>query len=187
MRKSERLRVESLLRERGEELLEAHGYELVDVSYAGRGRRGELTFLIDKPEGVTADDCQDMSRQLSVLLDALDPLPGSYHLIVSSPGIERPLTKPEHYERFAGRLADVTITDTEGKRRTLRGRLGGLREQYVILERDGEAQEIALEAIAQARLAFDWEQEAAAARERGGQQDAGHSEEAGREAGSADQ
>jgi len=160
--------VEALLRERGESLLAAHGYELVDVSYGGRGRRGEITFLIDKPEGVTADDCQDMARHLSLLLDALDPVAGSYHLIVSSPGIERPLTRPEHYERFAGTLADVAITDPDGKRRTVRGRLRGLRQQHVLLEHSGQVEQIGLDAIAEARLAFDWEQEQAAARKHHG-------------------
>lgn len=171
MRRGHRSQVEALLRQRGEELLATHGYELVDVSYAGRGRRGELTFLIDKPGGVTADDCQDMSRHLSVLLDSLAPVPGRYNLIVSSPGIERPLTRPDHYERFAGKLADVTVLGPDGKRRTLQGRLRGLREQqYVLLEREGEVQEISLEAIAQARLAFDWEEELAAVRKRRGKQ-----------------
>jgi ribosome maturation factor RimP len=68
-----------------------YGYELVNITYGGPKRNPVLTIVIDKEGGVTADDCAQMSKRLGLLLDVLDPIPTSYQLAVSSPGIERPL------------------------------------------------------------------------------------------------
>ena len=144
-----------------EELLEKHGYELVDVKYSAGRRRASLTVFIDRPDGVTTQDCEAMSKQIGLVLDALDPIQPRYDLIVSSPGIERPLTKPEHYERFKGRLAAVRVAEPDGRRRTLQGRLAGCQEDDILLEVDGEAVTVPIACVEQAHLVFDWDEERA--------------------------
>jgi ribosome maturation factor RimP len=116
-----------------------------------------LTIVIDKPGGVTADDCAQMSKRLNLLLDVLDPIPGSYQLAVSSPGVERPLTKSSDFERFAGRQAAVRFVGESGRPRTVTGELRGLREGHVLLQVDGGELSIPEAEIESAHLTFSWE------------------------------
>ncbi|MBW1671652.1 MAG: ribosome maturation factor RimP, partial [Deltaproteobacteria bacterium] len=78
------------------------GMELIDVEYGREPSGVILRLTIDKPGGVTIDDCSDISRLAGDLLDAKDSVPGSYNMEVSSPGINRPLKKKDDFERFAG-------------------------------------------------------------------------------------
>jgi ribosome maturation factor RimP len=101
-----------------EPLLESLGFELVDCEYAGAGGRGVLRFYIDKPGGVSVDDCATVSRQVSALLDVEDVVPSRYYLEVSSPGLERPVRKPRDFERFIGRRLRIrTRRPVDGRRR----------------------------------------------------------------------
>ena len=88
--------------------LAAMGYEIVRVHISG-GHRPILQIMIERIDGreITVDDCADSSRAISALLDVEDPLPTAYELEVSSPGIDRPLTRPKDFERFAGHLAKI--------------------------------------------------------------------------------
>ncbi len=90
------------VREIAERVATSEGLELVEVEFHGRGSNAVLRVYIDKPGGVTIDDCQNVSRQMSVILDVEDPIPASYTLEVSSPGLDRKLSKPSDFERFAG-------------------------------------------------------------------------------------
>src|SRR3954462_1754244 len=102
----------------------AVGCELVHAELKG----GVLRLFVDKPEGVTLADCEQVSRQTSALHDVLDFGSGRYVLEVSSPGLDRQLYRPRDYERFAGRLARVTFEDpATGKKKTEVARLRGLR------------------------------------------------------------
>lgn len=154
-------RIEASIARSIEELLGQYGYELADLKYAPGRRRTSLTVYIDKPDGVTTQDCAAMSKQISLLLDALDLIPSRYDLIVSSPGIERALTKPEHYERFRGRLAAVRVAEADGTRRTLQGRLAGRHGDEILLEADGEVVHLRMACVEQAHLVFDWDEERA--------------------------
>ncbi|WP_027718248.1 ribosome maturation factor RimP [Desulfovirgula thermocuniculi] len=133
------------------------GMELVDVEYVKEGGRWYLRVFIDKPGGVTLDDCQAVSERLDPLLDETDPIPHSYHLEVSSPGVERPLKKPSDYERFAGRRVQLTtFTSLDGQKR-FTGHLVGLVDQEVVLVTDdGRERRIPLAQVAQARLKATW-------------------------------
>ena len=95
------------------------GLELVDVQYRPEGRRAVLRLLIDRPTGgVTIDELARISRELGHVLDAHDAVPGRYNLECSSPGLNRPLIKPEHFRRAAGqRVAVQTRTPIAGRRR----------------------------------------------------------------------
>lgn len=144
--------------ERVQELIEpvlgAMGYELVGVSHRASDRRALLRIYIDAPDGITVDDCERVSRQVSGILDVEDPLPGEYTLEVSSPGLDRPLFKADHYARFAGHPAQLRLRRLWNGRRRLDGTLGGIREgQVILLEGETETEiEIPLELIESARL-----------------------------------
>lgn len=102
----------------------ASGCELVHAELKG----GILRLILDKPEGVTLSDCEHVSKQVSALLDVLDFGKSRYVLEVSSPGLDRQLYRPRDYERFAGRLARVTLTDPgTGRKRTVVARLAEYR------------------------------------------------------------
>jgi ribosome maturation factor RimP len=140
-----------------DQTLRDFGYELVLMKFGGPAGNQTLSVYIDKPGGVTTSDCQYMTQRLSVLLDLLDAVPGSYDLMVSSPGVNRPLTRDEDFNRFAGRRAAVTYRDAEGKRATLRGRLTGLAGDEVVVEvGPEESRRLPLEIVEQAHLVHDW-------------------------------
>jgi len=140
--------------------LQDFGYELLQLKFGGPPGNQTLSVYMDKPGGVTTNDCQYMTERLSVLLDVLDPISGSYHLLVSSPGINRPLTRDEDFARFAGKKAAVTFRDAEGKRATVRGRLQGLEEGQVVLDVAGAATRVPTEEVEQAHLLHEWPDEA---------------------------
>jgi ribosome maturation factor RimP len=142
---------ESLL-ELLEPAIAAMGFELADLD-ANFGRRGLLRLYIDRPEGITVDDCQRVSEQVGALLDVEDPLPGSYVLEVSSPGFDRRLRTLAHFERFNGEPAKVELKDARDGRRNLMGKLAGVEGGDVLLEVEGQVWRLPLNDIAVARLA----------------------------------
>jgi ribosome maturation factor RimP len=144
-------------------ILESLGMELVDIEFVGAGRESSvLRLFIDKEGGVTLDDCADVSRELSAILDVEDVIPGHYSLEVSSPGLDRPLKKPADYERFAGRLVKVRTyealpDDAGNKRKTFIGLLLGLVDGNVAMKlSEGQSASIPLEKIAKANLEFEF-------------------------------
>jgi ribosome maturation factor RimP len=101
-----------------EPTLQSMGYRLVRVKFTGRS----LQIMAERPDGsMTVDDCAALSRAISPLLDVEDPIPGSYTLEVSSPGIDRPLVRLEDFERWAGHLARVELKAPVNGRRRFRG------------------------------------------------------------------
>ncbi len=131
--------------------VEALGFELLAVELAGDGQR-VLRVYIDRPAGVSVDDCADVSEQLSGILDLEDPIPGHYTLEVSSPGADRPLVKPEHYARYLGHEIRVRLRLPRDGRRRWRGRLLASDAQGIELEVDGQRVRLALAEIERARL-----------------------------------
>lgn len=131
--------------------------ELVEVEYVKEGANWYLRVYIDKPGGVDLDDCQAVSEQLDKLLDEKDPIPNSYILEVSSPGIERPLKRPEDYQRFAGKLVNIkTYAPIDGQK-SISGKLIGLEQgDTVVIEIDGKQLRLPLNSIASARLAIEF-------------------------------
>ncbi|NSW55372.1 MAG: ribosome maturation factor RimP [Armatimonadetes bacterium] len=150
-----------------DQTLTVFGFELVDLKVGGRRGNRTVTVLMDKPGGVTVADCQYMSSRLSLLLDAVDPIEGRYTLVVSSPGVERPLVKDADFQRFAGEKAAVRHIGPDGKRRTDTGVIKGLAGQYVELDIEGQGVRIATDDIESARLVYDWDAELGAHEEAG--------------------
>src|SRR5881392_2089158 len=111
-----------------------HGLELVHAEVAGPEGHPILRVFIDKPGGVTHEDCSGVSTQIGTVLDVEDFIHSAYTLEVSSPGLERGLYKPADYERFAGQFAKVKTRRPINGQRNFRGRLAGIENQEVIFE-----------------------------------------------------
>lgn len=138
-----------------EEVAARQGVEVVDVEYVKERGEYYLRIFIDKPEGVGLDDCQAFSEEIGDLLDDVDPIPGSYSLEISSPGVERPLKKERDFERFAGRLAAIRTYAPQDGRRNWKGVLQGLQDGCVVIEVEGRQVAIPVEAIAKAHLVME--------------------------------
>jgi ribosome maturation factor RimP len=117
-------------------LAEDDGFELVDVELSSVGRYRVIRVYLDKPGGVSLGDCARFSRRLSDCLDMNQSVPGSYHLEVSSPGLERPLRTLEHVERFCGQRAALATYEPRDGRRRWEGELLGPREGCAGLRTD---------------------------------------------------
>ncbi|WP_417456093.1 ribosome maturation factor RimP [Kordiimonas sp.] len=135
-----------------EPTVSALGYELIRVTYGG-GRKPTLQIMAEKPDGsMGVEDCAKLSRELSLILDVEDPLPGEYLLEVSSPGIDRPLTRPKDFERWLGFEAKVELgTQMDGRRR-YRGRMTSFTGDMLTMETDEGVVELEFGEIAKAKL-----------------------------------
>ena len=131
--------------------LRSMGYELVDLDLR-LGRSGLLRLYIDAVGGITVDDCKDVSRQIGALLDVEDPLPDSYTLEVSSPGLDRRLRTAEHFERFMNEEVRIELSRPRDGRRRFRGRLCGVDRDTVSIVVDGSTWQLRLDDIAIANL-----------------------------------
>ena len=136
-------------------LAAGEGLELVDVELGGAGGRTTLRLYIDRNGGVSLDDCTSVSRAVSAALDVEDPIQGAYDLEVSSPGLDRPLRTPEHFENYAGEKIRVKaygpIAELES-RKTFVGMLRGFEDGRALVEVDGKLFPIPLEQIAKAHV-----------------------------------
>jgi ribosome maturation factor RimP len=147
-----------------EPVLARDGYELVEVEWVRGGGRFTLRVFIDKPGGVNIDDCQLVSRTVEPILDVEDFIEPSYDLEVSSPGLDRPLRTPEHFERYAGQRVHVKtygpIPETAAgspPRKNWSGTLHGFSDGTVQVDVDGVLHRIPHDQIAKAHLEFDVE------------------------------
>jgi ribosome maturation factor RimP len=112
------------LRAIAERVAASLGLELVEVEMHGGGKSRMLRIFIDKPNGVTHEDCANLSREVSTILDVEDAVPGgSYVLEVSSPGLDRKLSRPTDFERFQGSRVKLTTRDAVNGNRHFEGRL----------------------------------------------------------------
>lgn len=128
------------------------GYELSDIEVKLGGKDGVVRVFIDRPEGIGLEDCEAVSRQISAVLDVEDPLPGQYVLEVSSPGLDRKLTKFEHFQRFTGEEVRIKLRLPIAGRRNFRGALRAADKEMIEIEVDGERHSLPLAAIESARL-----------------------------------
>jgi ribosome maturation factor RimP len=131
------------------------GFEIVRVQLSGdhNPRLQIMAEPVDERD-MTVDDCADISRAVSALLDVEDPISGAYTLEVSSPGLDRPLVRLDHFRRFAGFEARVELSDAQGDdgRKRFKGRLTGVEGENVLLDVDGETKVIPFDAIHRAKL-----------------------------------
>lgn len=134
--------------------LQAMGYGLVRVMQTGGKQRPTVQIMAERIDEapMTVEDCAEISRSVSALLDVEDPIAGAYLLEVSSPGIDRPLVRPRDYDRFAGFEAKIELTAPLDGRKRFRGRLLGRAEDKVRLAADTGEVLLPLESIARAKL-----------------------------------
>jgi ribosome maturation factor RimP len=126
------------VREIAERVAATHGMEVVDVEFRGGGKARMLRLFLDKPGGITHEDCARISNEVGTILDVEDAVPGgSYLLEVSSPGLDRKLTKAADYERFAGSRVRVSTKELVEGSRQFEGRLEGLRDGRIALRLGG--------------------------------------------------
>jgi ribosome maturation factor RimP len=143
------------IRDAAERAARAAGVEVVDVEWKV-GRQRFLRVFIDKPEGISHRDCEAVSEQLSVLLDVEDLVPGPrYILEVSSPGLDRKLTRPADFERFAGRRARISMAQPVEAQTFFEGRLAGYAEGRVKMDVQGRIVELPIEGIRKAQLVVE--------------------------------
>ena len=129
------------------------GCQLWDVRFVKEGAEWFLRVFIDKPGGVSIDDCVDVTRALNDPLDALDPIDREYCLEVCSPGLGRELTRPEHFDAFTGAPVLVRlIRPLPDGRRELRGTLLGLEDGVVTVQPEGGGDPVALDRAAASKI-----------------------------------
>ncbi|HZL86402.1 MAG TPA: ribosome maturation factor RimP [Candidatus Krumholzibacteria bacterium] len=146
------------LLERLEHEVEILGFECVEATFAVESSRRILRIMLDAPDGVKLDQCARVSRALGPFLDSCDDLPSGYVLEVSSPGINRPLTKPEHFRRFCGERVKIRLRVAQDGGLTLTGVLGTLEGETLQVETPHGVRVIELAQIARARLHRDMDQ-----------------------------
>lgn len=133
-------------------LCSAHALELVHIEYQREPVGRILRIFIDHLEGITLDRCSVFSRELSDLLDVYLDVPEKYTLEVSSPGLERPLSKPRDFERFQGKMAKIRLTATIDGQKTFTGVLQGVSGENVILQTQMKEVSLPFSQIAKAHL-----------------------------------
>ena len=135
-----------------EPVADAMGFEIVRISFGGGGRP-ILQIMAERPDGtMTVADCTRLSRELSVVLDVENPVPGEYMLEVSSPGIDRPLTRLKDFERYAGFDAKLELYEPVNGQRRWRGVLAGVENDQVALADQNEKHLFGFSEIRKAKL-----------------------------------
>ena len=132
--------------------VEAMGVELWGVEYLSQGRRSMLRIFIESDKGITVDDCERVSRQVSGVLDVEDPIAGEYTLEVSSPGADRMLFTLDQYQRFIGEQVSVRLRAPFDGRRNFKGLLKAVEDQDVVVEIDAEEYLLPIDSIEKANI-----------------------------------
>ncbi len=146
------------IQEIAERVATSAGLEVVEVQMLGGGGARLVRIFIDKPMGVTHADCELVSQQVGTILDVEDVVPGArYTLEVSSPGVERKLTKPGDFERFVGQKVKVVLREPVENQRHWVGSLTNFAEGIVTLEPSpGRSVRFPLDQVDKANLKFEW-------------------------------
>lgn len=131
------------------------GYEFVGLEYQSNPKHRLLRVYIDKEDGVNLDDCEQVSREVSALLDVEDPINGQYSLEVSSPGVERPLFTSEQFDHYRGEQARVWLHAPEQGRRKLHGVIVRVEDGLLTIAENGLEIEVTIDNIQKAHLAPD--------------------------------
>lgn len=140
------------IRELIESTVEGLGFELVRVTYGG-GRKPTLQIMAERPDGTMGvEDCATLSREVSLILDVEDPLPGEYLLEVSSPGVDRPLTRKKDFERWIGFETKVELENQIDGRRRFKGRMTSFDGSDIVLDTDEGTVVLPYSDVAKAKL-----------------------------------
>ncbi len=136
-------------------VVKAMGYDCWGVQFSTYGRRALLRVFIDQPDGVTLDDCTDVSQQLSSVLDVENALHRAYTLEVSSPGLERLLFEPEHYQCYVGEKVRLNLYQAIDQKRKVTGVINAVEKDTVVILLEGETMRVPFAIIRRANLVFE--------------------------------
>ena len=132
--------------------IESLGYELVGVEHIKNGSNTVLRIYIDAEQGISIEDCERVSHQVSGILEVEDPISSAYALEISSPGFDRPLFKARDFERFVGSVVKISMKLPVQGRRNFKGVLQGFEDGEIVVLVDGEEYGLPLTKMAKARL-----------------------------------
>lgn len=135
--------------------LQSQGFELVDLEYRRESQGWVLRIYLDREGGVTVEDCAGVSGEIGAILEVKDLIPNRYILEVSSPGLTRPLKKPEDFSKYRNRLVKIKLHEALEGRKNFRGTLLGLEGGKVRLEIEGQVYDLPLQGIAKANLEIE--------------------------------
>ena len=135
-----------------EPIVEGLGYECVGIEFNPHPTHGMLRIYIDGPNGILLDDCSKVSHQLSGMLDVEDPIPGEYHLEISSPGADRPFFKLSQFQQYIGSTVTVSLFKPIDKRRKITGSIEAVEGDSVLLQENGLQYKVPFQAMSKARL-----------------------------------
>ncbi len=141
-------KVEDIVYDLCKPIVDRHGFELVEIEYKKEGAEWYLRIYLDKEGGITIDDCQAVSEEVSELLDQADPIEHSYIFEVSSPGIDRPLKTERDYQKNMNKLLEIKLYSPVDGKKQIEGVLAGYDEEKVIIEQNGKMTEIKKDSIA---------------------------------------
>jgi ribosome maturation factor RimP len=144
--------VVKIVKEKLADFLPQNGYELWNAEFVKEGRDYSLKVYIDSKDGIGADDCEKVSRYLSAVLDEEDPIETPYYLIVSSPGMDRPLLTPEHFKRYLGEPVDVMLYKGVNGKKSYSGALGERSDEYLTLRTEEGELRFPLPLVSKVRL-----------------------------------
>ena len=140
-----------------ERVAQPEGIEIVEIELKGGGKNRFLRISIDKPEGVTHGDCELISHQVGTILDVEDVVPGAYTLEVSSPGVERKLSKYRDFERFIGKKIKAILREPVENSRRWEGTLASCADGLITLEiAGGKTIQFPFDQVEKANLKFEW-------------------------------
>lgn len=135
-----------------EPTIDSLGFELWGTEFFSQGKHSKLRIFIENEEGISLEDCEQVSRQVSSILDVEDPIVGEYTLEVSSPGLDRRLFKLAHFQRFTGSKVNLKLNAPfEGKRKFV-GRINGIEEDDVVLQVDEHEYLLPISSIEKANI-----------------------------------
>jgi ribosome maturation factor RimP len=138
-----------------EPILDSQGFELVDLEYQRESQGWVLRIYLDREGGVSLDDCAGVSHEVGAVLEVKDLIPSAYILEVSSPGLTRPLKKPEDFNKFQNQLVKIKLYEPLDGRKNFKGTLMGLEGDRVRVEVEQQVYELPLQRIAKANLEID--------------------------------
>ncbi len=153
------MRFEKLLeeiRQVVEPILQSQALELVDLEYQHESRGWVLRIYLDREGGITVEECAEVSREVGAVLEVKDFIPNPYVLEVSSPGLTRPLRKPEDFKKYRNRLVKIKLYEPLEGQKNFKGTLLGLEEERVLMNIEGRVYELPLQRIAKANLEIEF-------------------------------
>ena len=132
--------------------VEALGFELLGIEFVRAGKHSTLRVYIDSPNGITVDNCADVSHQIGAVLDVEDPIGTEYNLEISSPGLDRPLFKEQHYQAVIGQTVSVRLRMPLDNRRNFKGEVVSVENGTLLISVDGEEFELVIGNIEKGNL-----------------------------------